>query len=85
MPRTKLSARLPNPDAVAKLIKRYTKIERGIAAGDVAEQAGFSQSLYYKRLKEPEKFTLAELRGFAKALKIPPEELTAALAEAIRY
>lgn len=85
MPRTKLDARLPNPGAVAKLIERYIKIERRVTVDEAVGRAGASATSYYRRLKSPGDFTLAELRNFSKALKIPPDEMLAAFAEAIKY
>ena len=37
----------------------------------------------YRRLADPEKFTIAELRTIAKELKVPEEKLMPALQEAI--
>lgn len=85
MPRTRLSGAIPNPRAVTKLIERYIKIERECTIEDAAARANVSRTLYYKRMKEPGCFTLAELRSFSKALKIPPEEMSAVLMEALKY
>ena len=85
MPRTKLEGAQPNPRAVAKLIERYIKIECNCTVEMAVDKAGVSRSLYYNRMKDPTQFTLAELRSFSKALRIPQEEVSAALAEAIRY
>lgn len=85
MPRIRQNTFLPNPSAVTKLIKRYIKIERQITLDEAVEMAGCSRTLYYNRMNNPANLTLAELRNFAKALKIPQEEVSAALAEALRY
>jgi len=76
---------LPNPAAVSKLIKRYIKVERDYTLEKTVDLAGYSKTLYYHRIKDPGNFTLAEVRSFGKALKIPPEEMLTALAQAIRY
>lgn len=85
MPRIRQNNFLANPAAVTKLIERYIKIERRITVDEAVECAGCSRTLYYNRIRDPASLTLAELRNFAKALKIPQEEVSAALAEAIRY
>jgi len=85
MPRTKLDGALPNPGAVAKLIERYVKIERRVTVDEVTVRAGASVTSYYRRMKSHGDFTLAELRSFSKALKIPPDEMLSAFAEAIGY
>lgn len=85
MPRTKLDGVLPNPGAVSKLIERYIKIERRITVEEATGRANVSMTSYYRRIGDPARFTLAELRNFAKALKIPQDEMSAALAEALRY
>lgn len=85
MPRIRQNNFLANPAAVTKLIERYIKIERRITVDEAVESAGCSRTLYYNRIRDPASLTLAELRNFAKALKIPQEEMSAALAEAIRY
>ena len=85
MPRTKLDECLPDPSAVAKLIERYIKIERRITVDETVTKVGTSMTSYYRRMKDPGNFTLAELRQFGKTLKIPQEELSAALVKAIRY
>jgi len=85
MPRTKLDGATPNPGAVAKLIERYIKIERRVNVDEAAARAGASVTGYYRRMKFPGDFTLAELRSFSKALRIPPDEMLSAFAEAIRY
>lgn len=85
MPRTKLDAMRPNPRAVAKLIEYYMKIDSNLNVLDTMSKASVSKNVYYSRMKEPEKFTLEELRKLAKTLKIPQEELTIAFEEAIKY
>lgn len=85
MPRTKLDGALPNPGAVSKLIERYIKIERRITVEEASSRANVSLTSYYRRIGDPARFTLAELRSFGRALKIPPEEMSAALAEALKY
>jgi len=85
MPRIRQNNFLANPAAVTKLIERYIKIERRITVDEAVGMAGCSRTLYYNRLRDPANLTLAELRNLSKALKIPQEEMSAALAEAIRY
>ena len=85
MPRTRRNNCLPNPSAMTRLIERYIKIERRITVDEAVELAGCSRTLYYNRMRDPASLTLAELRSFAKALKIPQEEVAAALADAIKY
>lgn len=85
MPRIRRNSCLPDPSAVTKLIERYVKIERRITAEDVAGKVGICRASYYNRIRDPTSLTLGELRSFAKALKIPQEEMFAALAEAIKY
>lgn len=85
MPRSKWNDHLPNPAAVSKLIERYIKIERHVTVEETASRAGYSRTLYYKRIKEPADFTLAELRNFSRVLNIPEQEVITAFAEAIRY
>lgn len=85
MPKTKLGGVLPNYGAVSKLIERYIKIERNTTVGSAAERAQVKRSTYYNRMNDPSGFTLQELRSFEKTLKIPREEMAAALAEALKY
>ncbi len=85
MPRVKLGENLPNPRAVAKLIERYIKIERRDTVEEAVARMGYSKGLYYRRLKAPEDFSLAELRRFGRVLDIPQEELAEAIAAALRY
>lgn len=85
MPRTKLDRVLPNPSAVSKLVEMYLKIECRCSIDQAVALANCSKGLYYRRIKSPANFTLAELRSFGKALKIPQEELVEAIAAAIRY
>ena len=85
MPRVKWSENMPHPEAVAKLIERYIKIERRDTVEEALSRAGCSKGLYYRRLNAPEDFSLAELRRFGRALEIPQEELAEAVAAALRY
>ena len=85
MPRTKLSEAVPDTMAVFKLIERYIKIERGYTVEETVERTGSSKGLYYRRSNNPKDFSLDELRRFGRILKIPPEEMLAVIAAALRY
>ena len=58
---------------------------RKYSVEEVSSRTCVSQSSYYRRLREPDDITLKELRSFGKALNIPQDELSAALAAALRY
>ena len=85
MPKTKLDHHRPNPKAVAKLIKRYIKIERDGTVEGIIPQTGISRTRYYSRMRMPGMLTLDELHLLAKTLRIPADELNAAVAEALQY
>ena len=87
MPRTRLDQPRADPDAVRRLINRYARAEREISL-EAAVGTGYvpcTVQTVYNKMKEPEKFKLCELRGLAKALKIPWEDMSKALAAALGY
>lgn len=84
MPPTKSNRPPPNPSAVARLIKWYVKAaawERACKVVEVVRPVWSTRVTYYRRINNPQDFTLGELRDLAKALKIPRKELLEAIAE----
>lgn len=57
------------------LIRKYifTRGYRTIALA--AEDCGMKRARFYRRLQEPGDFTRSELRGIAKGLRIPDDEM----------
>ena len=49
---------------------RIEMFKRGINASEMAEQMGISLATFYKRMDDPDNFTIGELRAGAKFLKI---------------
>lgn len=80
MPRVKLG---PSTNELLKVIRSYAnENERGIE--DALGGTKLTVSKYYRRLKDPEEFTVEELRQVSRAFHIPWEELQGALERAIR-
>lgn len=81
MPRVNLG---PNTKPLTKLINRYAKAESDRRICDCLAAVNLSKTVYYDRMNEPEKFDLLELRKVARAFKIPWDELSKALEQAIK-
>lgn len=80
MPRVKLG---PSTSDLMKVIRRYAnESERGIEESFAGTRLTVSR--YYRRLKDPEEFTVEELRQVSRAFHIPWEELQSALERAIK-
>ncbi len=61
---------------LALVAKVHYKMELyGYHPRDIAPILGISRATWYVRIKNPGKFTLAELRSISKVLKIPFTEL----------
>lgn len=50
---------------------------------EVAKKSGFAESTFYYRLRQPETFSLRELRVVFKVLRYPAEEAEKILREAV--
>lgn len=85
MPKTRLSVSLPDTRALAKLIEYYIKIEVDCAVEEALDRAGCTKSTYYRRIKAPEEFSLAELRRLGRALQIPQQQLVEAIMLVLNY
>lgn len=81
MPRVNLG---PNTNPLVKLIRRYSLVESERSVSDSLAIVNLSKTVYYDRLNDPEKFNLLELRKVSRAFKIPWDELSAALKDAIK-
>lgn len=57
------------------VLAKYRQINGLASWSDVAVQCGFAKSLVYRRIKNPEDFTIGELRKIIQGLKIPMEEI----------
>lgn len=80
MPRVKLG---PSTSDLMKVIRRYAnEAESGIEESLAGTKLTVSR--YYRRLKDPEEFTVEELRQVSRAFHIPWEELQSALERAIK-
>lgn len=80
MPRVKLG---PSTSELMKVIRRYAnESDRGIEESLSGTQMTVSR--YYRRLKDPEAFTVEELRQVSRAFRIPWPELQQALERAIK-
>ena len=80
MPRVKLG---PSTNELLKVIRSYAnENERGIE--DALGGTKLTVSKYYRRLKDPEEFTVEELRQVSRAFHIPWTELQTALERAIK-
>ena len=56
------------------LIAKYLAL-RNVDTADFIASIGMNKSTYYRRMKEPELFTVAELRAIGNCLRIPREEI----------
>ena len=56
------------------LIAKYLSL-RNVDTADFIASIGMNKSTYYRRMKEPELFTVAELRAIGNCLRIPREEI----------
>ena len=56
------------------LIAKYLDL-RNVDTADFIASIGMNKSTYYRRMKEPELFTVAELRAIGNCLRIPREEI----------
>ena len=56
------------------LIAKYLAL-RNVDTADFIASIGMNKSTYYRRMKEPELFTVAELRAIGNYLRIPREEI----------
>ena len=56
------------------LIAKYLAL-RNVDTTDFIASIGMNKSTYYRRMKEPELFTVAELRAIGNFLRIPREEI----------
>ena len=80
MPRTKLG---PSTSELLKVIRCYAnESERGVE--ECLAGTKLTVSRYYRRLKEPEEFTVEELRQVSKAFRIPWDDMQQALERAIK-
>ena len=80
MPRVKLG---PSSNELVKVIRSYANdSERGVE--ESLSDTKLTVSKYYRRLKEPEEFTVEELRQVSRAFHIPWSEMQGALERAIR-
>lgn len=80
MPRTKLSAHTDAQKDFATLIKAQGYALYGCVS-NAAPHAGISQPTMARRLKDVDSFSIKELRGLRKALKIPKETMIEALGD----
>lgn len=79
MPRVKLG---PSSNELVKVIRKYAnEAERGV--DECLAGTRLTVSRYYRRLKEPEEFTVSELRQVSRAFHIPWAEMENALQRAI--
>lgn len=80
MPRVKLG---PSTSELMKVIRRYAnESDQGIE--ECLSGTKLTVSRYYRRLKDPEAFTVEELRQVSRAFHIPWPELQQALERAIK-
>ena len=56
------------------LIAKYLAL-RNVDTADFIASIGMNKSTYYRRMKEPGLFTVAELRAIGNCLRIPREEI----------
>lgn len=56
------------------LIAKYLAL-RNVDTADFIASIGMNKSTFYRRMKEPELFTVAELRAIGNCLRIPREEI----------
>ena len=58
---------------------RACKERTGTEINKLIKLAGLSRNTYFVHLREPERMTLGELRVYIRTLKIPKEDVIAAL------
>ena len=56
------------------LIAKYLAL-RNVDTADFIASIGMNKSTFYRRMKEPDLFTVAELRAIGNCLRIPREEI----------
>lgn len=72
MPRTSTSQRERKNSNLVGLLDHYQncRLRNGDHIDAVAKTLGFSTSTYYKRLRQPDTFTLGELHAVASVLNV---------------
>lgn len=73
MPRTSLTQRERKNNEVVGYIDRYknSKLREGASIDDVAHALGFmNRATFYRRLKNPDGFTLRELHAIASVINV---------------
>ena len=56
------------------MIAKYLAL-RNVDTADFIASIGMNKSTFYSRMKEPELFTVAELRAIGNCLRIPRDEI----------
>jgi len=74
MPRTKLDQRNRKYEKMEILIWGGMRA-KGMKVTDFFEAVGIKKDTFYSRMKEPENFTIKELRRIGLSLHIPIEDL----------
>ena len=77
MPRTIFEK--PDPDAPLAALLRGTAITQGKNFSDLGKMIGCSSKTVTARFQRPESFTVGELRALQRGLKIPADDLRAAI------
>lgn len=79
MPKVVLCKALQEKEEKKKMLlgvlAKYRQINDLPSWGDAALQCGLTRNILYRRIKEPDDFTIGELRQIIQGLKIPPEEI----------
>ncbi len=57
------------------VLAKYRQINDFASWTEVAAHCGLSRNILYRRINEPEDFTIGELRKVIQGLKIPVEEI----------
>lgn len=77
MPRVNLGKK-PDDEALVSLLWGR-QAAMGMSIGTMAEKAGMTPQTLRARKKNPQEFSLAELKKLGRALQVPIEDLRAAI------
>lgn len=80
MPRVVLTDRQRQKDAMAGVLAKYQAIY-GIESQEVAKVLGMSRNTYRLRRRDPDDFTLREIKQLIRSLRIPKEEILSVIFE----